>query len=89
MDMKGIALGLAIAGVATVGFTGVASAYEAPAEVAAVTILCWDAGYHHADCHDAVRVAVDAGEIDRVNAGLEAAGIDHRVGYDHEIIHLD
>lgn len=87
--MKGIALGLALAGVATVGFTGVASAYEAPAEVAAVTILCWDAGYHHHDCHDAVRVAVDAGHIDAVNAHLESIGTPHRVGYDHEIIHLD
>lgn len=75
--MKGIALGLAVAGVAAFGFTGVASAYESPAEVAAVTILCHEVGYQLHECGEAVMVALNDSYIGDVNAALAAAGIDY------------
>ncbi|MFM9106490.1 MAG: hypothetical protein ACKOWF_07305 [Chloroflexota bacterium] len=78
--MKGIALGFAVAGVAAFGFTGVASAYEAPNEVAAVTVLCHEVGYQLHECSDAVKVALNDGYMAEVNAALAAAGIDYVAG---------
>jgi hypothetical protein len=80
MDMKGIALGLAVAGVAAFGFAGTAAASEAPAEVAAVTILCWDLGYDGTACMQAVSGALAGGIVGATNANLAAAGIDYVVG---------
>ncbi len=78
--MKGIALGLAVAGVAAFGFSGVASAAESPAEVAAVTVFCHEVGYQLHECGDAVKVALNDGVIGATNANLAAAGIDYVVG---------
>jgi len=77
--MNRIALGLVAAGVAAVGFGGVAAAAESPQEIAAVTIMCWDLGYASHDCNEAVEQAVAAGAEGAVNANLAANGVDYVV----------
>lgn len=77
--MNRIALGLAAAGVAAIGFGGAASAAESPQEIAAVNIMCWDLGYDHHDCNEAVEQAVVLGVESATNAGLAGAGVDYVV----------
>lgn len=77
--MKRIALGLVAAGVAAVGFAGSAMAAESPQEIAAVNILCWDLGFNHRDCNEAVEQAVVVGVESAVNAGLSSNGVDYVV----------
>ncbi|MGI9254263.1 MAG: hypothetical protein ACR2J8_10985 [Thermomicrobiales bacterium] len=79
MDMKGIALGLAVAGVAAFGFAGVAAAAESPSEVGAVTTFCIDLGYDSHDCQHAVKDAIAGEVVAATNANLAAQGIDHVV----------
>lgn len=80
MDMKGIALGLAIAGVAAFGFTGAASAQQAPEEVGAVAVYCYELGFGVSDCSNAVSEALVNETVGSVNAQLAGAGIDFVVG---------
>lgn len=75
MDMKGIALGLAIAGVASFGFAGAASAQQAPEEVGAVAVFCVELGFGISDCSQAVETALVAETVGSVNAALADAGI--------------
>ncbi len=75
--MKGIALGLAFAGVAAFGFTGTASAYQSPGTVAGVTVFCHEVGYQLHECSDAVKVALNDEYLGAVNAALAGAGIDY------------
>lgn len=75
--MKVITLGIAIAGVAALGFGGTASAQEAPAEVGAVQVTCLELGFDGSECTDAVTTAVAAGIAGAVNANLADAGIDY------------
>lgn len=79
MDMKGIALGLAIAGVAAFGFGGVASAAEAPAEVGAVQVTCLELGFDGTECTEAVADALAAGVAGEINGALADSGIDYVV----------
>ena len=75
MDMKGIALGLAFAGVAAFGFGGVASAQQAPEEVGAVAVFCYEVGFGISDCSQAVETALVAETVANVNAALADQGI--------------
>jgi hypothetical protein len=75
MDMKGIALGFAIAGVAAFGFAGAASAQQAPAEVGAVAETCYELGFRISDCSQAIETALVVETVGNVNAALADAGI--------------
>ncbi len=75
MDMKGIALGLAVAGVAAFGFAGAASAQQAPEEVGAVAVTCYDLGFGIGDCSQAIETALVVETVGAVNAALSDAGI--------------
>jgi hypothetical protein len=79
MDMKGIALGLAVAGAAAFGFTGVASAQQAPAETGAVAVFCVELGFGGGECGEAVANALVAETVASVNAGLADLGIEYVV----------
>jgi hypothetical protein len=80
MDMKkGIALGLAVAGVAAFGFGGAASAQQAPEEVGAVAVFCYEQGFTISDCSQAVETALVVETVDAVNAALAEQGLGYVV----------
>ena len=72
---RGLGLGVAVAGLATIGFAAPMSAQEAPAEVAAVEIVCIDLGFDTTECTEAVTDALAAGIAGATNANLAAQGI--------------
>ena len=76
---RGLRLGVAVAGLATLAVAAPTSAQEAPAEVGAVEIVCIDLGYDISECTEAVSDALAAGIEGATNANLAAAGLGYVV----------
>lgn len=72
---RGLGMGIAVAGLAAVGFAAPTSAQESPAEVSGVAIVCIDLGFDTSDCTAAISSALVDGIEVATNANLEAAGI--------------
>lgn len=79
---RGLGFGVAVAGLAAVGFAAPTSAQEAPAEVGAVAQVCIDLGYDTGDCVGAVNSALVSGIEGATNSNLANAGIGYVVDID-------